>query len=874
MSNSDNGVKRSIANAVFSVRPLILLIFLLGTAVMVYYMLQLRVDAGFKKQLPLDHEYMQTFLDYEREFGGANRVMVALMARDGEMFSPEFFEAFEEVSNRVFLLPGVDRASVRSIFTPNVRFVEVVEDGFAGGNVIPADFAPSAEMFERVRSNIIKSGEVGRLVAEDFSGAMVWANLLEEDVATGETLDYQDVAAQLESIRSEFENDAHSVHIIGFAKIVGDVADGARGVVAYFGVAFLITALLLMMYSKSIWLTILPLVCSTIAVIWQLGALSLLGFGIDPMNILTPFLVFAIGVSHGVQMISGWSVEKFFGGQSPASMHHNGVTLDQCQEVSSLDAAKATFMRLLAPGAIALLSDTVGFLTILLINIRIIQELAITASIGVAIIIFTNLILLPILLSYVRMHNSEKFRQKEYAKAARPALIWRLVASSTRPGVAALLLIGGVGLFAAALYKSGDMQIGDSEAGVPELRPDARYNQDARLISERFALGTDLISVIAETVPQACTENYQIMASIDQFAWEISQVEGVQQVITLPMVAKVVNAGWNEGNLRWKVLPRNAFIMRQNLQNIETDTGLLNRDCSAMPVMIFTEDHKAETIVRVVNRVKELRADLGTADVEFAGAGEVVESMLESEQELTEEMLRFRLATGNVGVMAATNEEVSAAQTPMLLYVYGAIVFLCLITFGSGRVRTLITLPLLLVGIGAVLFAPALLSNIYFLAAMGAVVLLTLVFSEGGRGTLCIVLPLVLVSYMAYSLMAFLGIGLKVNTLPVVALGVGIGVDYGIYIYSRLKSYLDAGMSLDEAYMHTLRLTGKAVFFTAITLAVGVGTWLLSDLQFQADMGILLAFMFIFNMVGAMLLLPALARWLLRPQGNGKSVRA
>ena len=418
------------------------------------------------------------------------------------------------------------------------------------------------------------------------------------------------------------------------------------------------------------------------------------------------------------------------------------------------------------------------------------------------------------------------------------------------------------------------MQIGDSEAGVPELRPDARYNQDARLISERFALGTDLISVIAETVPQACTENYQIMASIDQFAWEISQVEGVQQVITLPMVAKVVNAGWNEGNLRWKVLPRNAFIMRQNLQNIETDTGLLNRDCSAMPVMIFTEDHKAETIVRVVNRVKELRADLGTVDVEFAGAGEVVESMLESEQELTEEMLRFRLATGNVGVMAATNEEVSAAQTPMLLYVYGAIVFLCLITFGSGRVRTLITLPLLLVGIGAVLFAPALLSNIYFLAALGAVVLLTLVFSEGGRGTLCIVLPLVLVSYMAYSLMAFLGIGLKVNTLPVVALGVGIGVDYGIYIYSRLKSYLDAGMSLDEAYMHTLRLTGKAVFFTAITLAVGVGTWLLSDLQFQADMGILLAFMFIFNMVGAMLLLPALARWLLRPQGNGKSVRA
>ncbi|NKI36507.1 RND family transporter [Wenzhouxiangella sp. XN79A] len=812
------GFAARVADAIFSIRPLILLIFLLGSAVMAYSMLQLRVDAGFKKQLPLDHEYMQTFLDYEREFGGANRIMVALMARDGEMFTPEFIQAFEEVSNEVFLLPGVDRASVRSIFTPNVRFVEVVEDGFAGGNVIPADFEPSEEMFDRVRSNIIKSGEVGRLVAEDFSGAMVWANLLEEDPSTGETLDYQDVADRLEAIRTDYENEAHTVHIIGFAKIVGDVADGARGVVVYFGVAFAITAILLLLYSKSVWLTVLPLVCSTVAVIWQLGALSLLGFGIDPMNILTPFLVFAIGVSHGVQMISGWQAEKFFGGRSPAGLHHDGIDLGAIEIASSLDAAKATFARLLAPGSIALLSDTIGFLTILLINIRIIQELAITASIGVAIIIFTNLVLLPILLSYVRMRNGEKYRQRAFAKAATTSLIWRFVASFTRPGVAAVTIVAGVVLFAGALYKSQDMQIGDSEAGVPELRQDARYNQDARLISDRFSLGTDLISVIAETVPQACTENPEIMDAIDDFSWQMQQVEGVQQVISLPMAAKIINAGWNEGNLRWKVLPRNVFIMRQNLQNIETDSGLLNRDCSAMPIMIFTEDHKAETIARVVQRVKELRAEFAVDGLEFHGSGEVVEGLLEQDAPVCEEDVCFRLATGNVGVMAATNEEVRAAQTPMLLYVYGAIILLCLITFRSVR------------------------------------------------GTICIVLPLVLVSYMAYSLMAFMGIGLKVNTLPVVALGVGIGVDYGIYIYSRMAGHLKEGMSLDAAYMQTLRLTGKAVFFTAITLAVGVGTWLFSDLKFQADMGVLLAFMFIFNMIGAMLLLPALARWLLRPR--------
>jgi predicted RND superfamily exporter protein len=813
---------RNAAEAVFRIRPLVLLVFAIGTLVMLFFLAQLRVDAGFLKQLPLEHEYMQTFMEYEREFGGANRIMVALMAEDGDMFTDEFFQRFEEITNRVFFIPGVDRASVRSIFTPNVRFVEIVEDGFAGGNVIPADFSPSPEAFERVRSNIVASGEIGRLVAEDFSGALVSANLLELNAVTGESLDYQEVARQLEAIRTDFEGEGYSVHIIGFAKIIGDVADGARGVVAYFGVAFVITALLLFLYSRSVWLTVLPLVCSVTAVIWQLGLLSLLGFGIDPMNILTPFLVFAIGVSHGVQMISGWNAEKLFGGNSPVGLAQDGLPLSDIKIISSLDASKRTFARLLAPGSIALISDTIGFLTILLINIRIIQELAITASIGVAVIIFTNLLLLPILLSYIRLRDAKGFRERQYESGKKTGIIWPIIASFTRPRVATIAVLAGACLFAFAWIKSQDMQIGDSQPGVPELRPDARYNQDAELISERFALGTDLISIIAETVPGACTESYAVMEAIDRFSWRMANVEGVQQVVSLPMVAKTVNAGWNEGNLRWKVLPRNQFIMRQNLQNIETSTGLLNADCSAMPIMLFTTDHKAETIIRVVKAVRELREEIFVEELDFHPAGDVLDNLVMAEDEPCEDCLRFRLATGNVGVMAATNEEVEAAQLPMLLYVYAAIIVLCLLTF-----RTVL-------------------------------------------GTACIVLPLVLVSYMAYALMAYMGIGLKVNTLPVVALGVGIGVDYGIYIFSRMRAFMQDGYDLDEAYLRTLRLTGKAVFFTAITLAVGVGTWLFSALQFQADMGVLLAFMFIFNMVGAMLLLPALARMLLAwktPQG-------
>ena len=852
-----------LQNLIFNNKKIILLLLAVLTIVMGYFASQLKVDAGFKKQLPLQHEYMKTFMDYETEFGGANRLLIAVMTKEGDMFNPNFFKTLEAVTDDIFSIKGVSPASVTSIFTPNVRFVEVVEDGFAGGNVIPSDFSPTPEMFEVVKGNIVKAGVVGRLVAENFNGAMVWAELLEEDPVSHEKINYQDVAQQLEDIRLKHEKGNEQVlHVIGFAKIVGDISNGAKSVLYFFGMALFITAMLLFWYSGKYRLTIFPLVCSIVAVIWQLGTLRLLGFGIDPMNILTPFLIFAIGVSHGVQMISTWT---------------DKIITQEKGKWDSEAASKYTFAVLLAPGIIALLSDTIGFFTIYFIDIRIIQELAITATIGVALIIITNLVLMPILLASMGTKNFDKFCAKQLAKKNKDSKFWRAIAGFAKKPLASLSVLVLVGLFGFGYMKSQEMQIGDSQTGVPELRPDAKYNTDAITISSEFSLGVDMISVIAESSANACTESYKAMEFIDRFAWHMENVPGVQKVITLSQYAKIITAGWNEGNPKWKALSRNQYVMRQSLSSIETDTGLLNKDCSSMPIMIFTADHKASTINTVVAAVNAYRlkyppktdADLtavvhaihayDASDVDnvkvliaavnklgneppdkFQNIANAIRDINLNEQddikyltneiasfilnnppkltqldELAEGEVRFRLATGNVGVMAATNDVVKAAQMPMLLFVYGAIVVLCLLTF-----RTVM-------------------------------------------GTLAIIIPLALVSFLAYALMAFMGIGLKVNTLPVVALGVGIGVDYGIYIFSKMQEFLKQGKGLYDSYYETLRLTGKAVFFTAVTLAVGVGTWMFSDLQFQADMGVLLAFMFVLNMLGALLILPSLAYWLM-----------
>lgn len=762
---------------IFGNRRLIIWVFTVITVAMIFSVVKgFRIDTSFTKSVPVKHEYMQTYLQYRDQFGGANRVLVALVARDGNIYTPEFMNTLKLATDEVFFISGVDRTRVTSLFTPNVRFTEVTADGIAAGNVVPADFRPTVEGIEQVRKNVLKAGIVGRLVASDFSGAIISAELLEADPVSGAPLDYMMVAQELENkIRDRFESDKIDVHIIGFAKAIGDISDGARMVVMFFGIAFIVTALFVGFYTRSWRLTLIPLACATVAVIWQLGLLFAFGFGIDPLGILVPFLIFAIGVSHAVQMVSMARASVFKG--------QNG-----------LEAAKTSFRSLLLPGYIALSSDTIGFITILLIQIQAIQEMAVIASIGVIVIGFTNFWLLPVLLSYVNYDEDYKARLVRAAKFFEPlwlALDW--VAERRHAtvvlGVAAVLL--GFGL-----WKGTGIKIGDLHPGVPELRADSQYNVDSRLITERFSIGVDLLSVIVEAPKDGCID-YEVMKEIDAFTWHMANIPGVQSAVSLPVVSKLVHAGWNEGSLKWRVIPRNTSVLVQVTTYVPTSSGLLNADCSVMPVHMFTTDHKAATIERIVAEVKDYRA------------------------ENPSDKVSYRLATGNVGVMAATNEDVQAAQFPILVGVFSAVILLCWTVFRSFR------------------------------------------------AVLCIVLPLGLVSLLAYALMTVMEIGLKVSTLPVVALGVGVGVDYGIYIFARFNHLrTKRGMNVPDAYLKTLRIAGNGVLVTGVTLAVGVGTWIFSPLKFQADMGILLTFMFVVNMLGALLLLPAIASWLYPEAGS------
>ena len=451
-------------------------------------------------------------------------------------------------------------------------------------------------------------------------------------------------------------------------------------------------------------------------------------------------------------------------------------------------AARKAYRALYLPGMIALISDGLGFITLFLIEIEVIQELAIAASLGVAVIIFTNLALLPVLMSYVGVcdHGIDHIRARQKKTGH-----WQQLARAASPSVAPKSLLAATALLAAGLWGASHLQIGDLDRGAPELHPDSRYNTDVAYVNAHYAVSSDVFMVMTKTRPEQCSQ-YSNMKLVDRFAWTMSTTEGVQSAISYADVSKQVLMGFNEGNPKYYTLPRDQRALDGTFFAIPQP--LINRECSFAPVILFLTDHKADTLKRVVSRAEAFAREHNSDDIQFV------------------------LASGNAGIEAATNQVIEAAQSRMLWLVYGVVCVLVMVMFLS----------------------PA--------------------------ATACIVLPLVLTSVLCQALMAAFGIGVKVATLPVIALGVGVGVDYGIYIYGRLERFLRQGMDLETAYFNTLRTTGKAVALTGVALAIGVATWAFSPVKFQADMGLLLVFMFLWNMIGALWLLPALAHYLINTE--------
>jgi predicted RND superfamily exporter protein len=724
----------------------------------------LEVATDFSRLVPQNHSFIQAYRPFKQFFGGGNHIRISVSVKEGTIVEAKILQKIQQITEDVMFIRGVDRLKVRSIVSPETRYILITEEGFNMGPVVPPRVPDGAAGLAQIENNINQARLKGRMVSMDLRSTLISAEIYETGV------DYLAVYRELNEIRDRYTDDNISVHINGFAMVMGFVNDALPKIVGLFFISAMITFLILWRCFRSIRLAVFPLVSSGLAVLWSLGIARMVGMKLDPMTAIVPFLVFAIGVSHGIQMVKRY--------QEECMVNADGFY-----------AAFHSLSGLLIPGAIAVATDCIGFLTIMFVPILVIQDLAIIASIGIACIIVANTLALSLSLSFL----PNPYLQPD-GTLVRPASgtmphVMKYVATWTHGRNATRVLFVSLLLLLIGFFTARTTAVGDVNPGEPLLWEDSVYNEDAAKIMNDFMLGVDTLSVVVAHEEQGACRNYEIIRVMEDYEWEIGRVPGVTFVISPLMVGRAVNEMLHEGDIRWRSLPKESGELGAlfAFAGSTDDSEFMNMGCQAMNIRVFLSDHKGDTIRRVISTTREFIAENPLPD----GA----------------EMI---LAGGNIGVMAATNEEVADAQVPMLLLVYLSIIVLCTVIYRNIK-------------------AP------FF-----------------------IVTPLFLVSVMATAFMKLFGLGLNVNTLPVASLGVGIGVDYGIYIYSRLKSELTLRGSFGEAIEETLKTTGTAVLYTALTLSAGVITWILSDLKFQADMGLLLGFIMFTNMIGATVLMPAL----------------
>jgi uncharacterized protein len=737
------------------------------------------LNADFYDTIPTHQPYIANYLHHYNELQAqANATEISVTANNGTILDKHYLEVLQKINDEVYLLPGVDRRFMTSLWTPNVRWVSITPDGERGGPVMPAVFTGSPDQLNTISQNILQTGKVGSLVSDDFKSSMIYVPLLEINNLTGKPLDYGDLARRLNGIRAKYDAQGVTVRIVGFSMIVGDMINGINEILSFFAISLLIATAFLFWYTRCIRSTLLVVFASVIAVTWQVGLLNTIGYSLTPYSVLVPFLIFAIGMSHGAQKM-------------------NGVMQDIGRGTPPLVAARYTFRRLFVAGFAALMCDAASFAVLMTIHIRAIQQLALVASIGVAILVVTNLLMLPMMLSYTgvskraakrslqSMPSAEKDRQRHPLWDFLDLFTTRNYAVAT---VAFMAIVASFGW-----HVGRNVQIGDLKPGAPELRQDSQYNRDNAFITNTFKTSSDIFIALVDTPPVGCVD-YNTLAAMNGLQWKLQQLPVVESTESLATFADSLFMLETEGSPKWYGLEPMLGVLGQ-VEGQHPD-NLANFECTFAPIYVYLTDHKAKSLEQVANMVESYINNPANQGPGF----------------------KISLAGGNAGIEAATNIVIKQASRNMLLLVYAVVTLFCFIAFRSWR------------------------------------------------AVVCAVVPLTITSILAQALMVGLGIGTTVATLPVVALGVGIGVDYALYVLSIMLKHLRQGESLSDAYHHTLLFTGRVVVLTGITLAVGVGTWIFAPIKFQADMGLLLAFMFLWNMLGAMIMLPALAYFLLPPR--------
>ncbi len=777
--------------------------------------------------------YIQIYNDFREMFGSANMMSVILEVKDGDIYNPETLQKLDRITKHVTNAKGVVPYQIASIAHPKVRSIttragalEIRELYYPGVPQTQADA-------ERVRFGVYSTkGVRGLYTSMDDTSAVVHAGFWEEE------LDFHFLYKHMTDLKSAEQDDRHNIYITGFPWLYTSVLRYTTQVLLVFLATTMSLAFLLYVYFRTFTGVWVPIFSALLSCVWGLGIAVLLGFNLDPLVLVIPVFLTARALSHSVQSMDRYHEEYYHTGDKE-------------------EAIIQSYGHLFPPAIASIITDGIGLLVVAVAPIPLIQKVAIFASFWVVSIFISVVTLHPIILKWINPPP------KEHAH----------IEVGPIPMLRGAMFVGVNVLIVAALgYMGVTYPVPEIVGGVGSFQSGwALFWCLPTVCWFWYYYAEKIYPAITWVVIQG-SEGWRrwamVALTVVLFIICGSQARHLKVGDMSPGMALLFpthpyNVGWDKLNDNFLGASQLIVIADTKRPDGIKDSKPLQQIEEFTNYMIGAEGASdAVTIIDIVKRLARLYHDgdprwglipdnpkeIGQLFYVFTNSSapgdlnrfmdpsgryatvltlfrgyshKIIKDSIEYGKDFARHNdtgnVEFKFAGGLFGILAAVNDAVESSYWTNIALIW-IIVYICLyLTYGTFV------------------------------------------------GCLILMIPVVLSQIVAEALMVMMKIDLNVNSLPIAAAGAGVGVDYGIYHFSRMVDSYDEIGDLDIAVDHATATTGKAIIFTATTMIAGTIFWWFSALKFQAEMGFLLALLMGFNTFGGLVLVPSWVK-VIRPK--------
>jgi uncharacterized protein len=774
------------------------LILIAITAFMAYEAAHVKIATRFENFFPANHPDTLLYRKYQNYYGGAQSLIIMLRVKHGDIFNYATLQKIEDMTRDVDILPGVNHNEVFSLASYRVSFAKAMPGAIITTNFMYPHIPRSQQELDDFKENVNTHREiVGGSITYDNKGALITANFNEGN------LDYKLLFEDIQGIVHKYSDANTEIYVAGQPVISGWGYYYLPRIRAIFvtSIALMLIILYLSLGERSSWWA--PIVTGSCSAIWGLGFVSLMGYDFDPVMLVIPFILTARDLSHGIQ----WQ-----------GRYYN--ELDRLDD--KLLACVTTTDVMLPPGLLSIIADIAGIIFISLGGIPVLKEIGFGGAVWLAGSLTMVFVFQPIFMSYLptpRVRERRWWPKRETARdGIWSSLIDGLVRVPVTPGVIrTALLMGGAGFIIWGMVSGQRAHIGYETPGTPLYKPDSKVNQDLAEIAKFTPTDEGWIVLSTPDYPDLQSGiSPNVLRMTDDLRVYLLNSGDVTAVVSFASVAiGPLDAIFHNGFPKFLSMPSSdtpSHYVKNMTTGVELGGNLwylflAGTAPGEMENFYARSPHVTSSCIHVLlpdhtySRLNKVRADIKAFVAERVSA----------DPELNK--VHFRYLGGLAGLFLGANDVLKDLDLLNITFVLLVIFLCCTVAFRSPVAGALFIVSCIMANFGAFVYMNA------------------------------------------------RNIGLTIDTIPVISLGIGLGVDYGIYTVARIRDEVSLGASIEAAITTALRTTGAAVFSTFAVMVGGILPWAFSPLLFHNEMSVLLIFLMGTNMIAGVMILPAYIAW-------------